>query len=324
MKRWMRKASLVLGTGLALSLLVACGESLSGSQSSDDGDDTATGEWPETIVYGVLPTEDTEELMSSYAPFEEYMSSCLDNPFELFTGTDYTAMIEAMRTGNLHISKFGPFSYILASERAGAEAMVQPVDDSGEPTYTSMIVTLESYGFESVAVLEGEPFAFVDATSTSGYLFPRAMMLEEIGLGPDEIDDWLGNVVFSGGHDASAIAVLNGDVKAAAISSNLWHKGVVENGDFDSHQNIDDLVILAETDAIPRTVEAIQGDLPDDLKEQAKACFESSLDEPSLNDFFFEDSNTAGGYVSATDDAFDIVRSTAETLGVSPDDLLED
>lgn len=307
-----------------MCMLVACGESLDDAGASGEETEAGDGQWPDPIVYGVLPTEDTEELMSSYAPFEEYMSSCLGNPFELFTGTDYTAMIEAMRTGNLHISKFGPFSYILASERAGAEAMVQPADDSGEPTYTSMIVTLESYGFETLADLEGEAFAFVDATSTSGYLFPRAMMLEELGLEAGEIDDWLGDVVFSGGHDASAIAVLNGDVKAAAISSNLWHKGVVENGDFDDHQNIDELVILAETDDIPRTVEAIQGDLPDDLKSQAKTCFENALDESSLSDFFFEDSNTAGGYVPATDDAFDIVRTTAEALGMSPADLLED
>ena len=39
---------------------------------------------------------------------------------ELFIGTDYTATVEAMRAGNLDVAMFGPFSYVLANDLAGA------------------------------------------------------------------------------------------------------------------------------------------------------------------------------------------------------------
>jgi phosphonate transport system substrate-binding protein len=296
MKRWTRKTVALVALGGMFGLLAGCGEGLddageangavdgAAGQAGDAGGD-GNGEWPETVTYGVLPTSDEVNLASLYTPFEDYMQACLDHPFELFTGTNYTAMIEAMRTGNIHMSKFGPFAYILAAERAGADALVQPLDDADEPFYTAQIVTLESYGFESLDDLEGEPFAFVDAASTSGHLFPRAMMVDELGISNDDVESWLGEVVFSGGHDASILSVLNGDVAASAISSNAWVLQV-EGGQFDDHANIDDLVILAETDDIPRTVEAVQGDLPQDLQDALEACFVAAIDEPDLEVFF--------------------------------------
>lgn len=303
----------------ALLLLPACGESLgeaSGGAASEDG------EWPDTILYGVLPTDDQDRLLAIYTPLEEYMSDCLEHPFELFTGTDYTAMIEAMRTGNLHVSKFGPFSYTLAHERADAEALVTPVDESGEPTYRSVFIAMAGDGVEELADLEGEPFAFVEPTSTSGHLFPRALLLDELGLDNAEVEDFLGELVFSGGHDASVISVLNGDVTAAAISSNTWVH--VERGEFDDHANIDDLTVVTETGDIPGTVEAVRGDLPADLKDGLRDCFAAAIDEPELADFFFEDTNIAGGYVTAEDSAYDVVRDTADALEMSPEELLEE
>lgn len=341
MRRSIHESPLALVFAGLLVIVTACGETLDeaageGAEAvsqnatqqeeiaaaDEEGRDEKDG-WPESIVYGVLPTDDTESLLAIYTPFEEYMTECLDHPFELFTGTDYTAMIEAMRTGNLHVSKFGPFSYILAHERAGAEALVQPVDESGVPTYQSLIITLESHGFDSLEDLQGEAFAFVDPTSTSGHLFPRAMMVEELGISNDEIEGWLGETVFSGGHDASVISVLNQDVAAAAISSNTW-ASQVEGGNYDDHDRRDDLIVLTETRDIPRTTEAIQADLPDDLKQATKSCFEDAIDDPDLESFFSEETNIGGGYIAVDDSAFDVVRDTAGTLEMSPEDLLEE
>jgi phosphonate transport system substrate-binding protein len=309
-----------LALGAVVALAAACGD-----DSGDDGGDAAAGSdgWPDTIVYGLLPTEDVERVEASYAPLADYMEECLDHPFDVLTGTNYTAMIEAMRTGSIHVGKLGPFAYILGVERAGAEALVQPVENEEQkenPTYQSYIVTLESHGYESVEDLEGERFAFVDTASTSGFLFPRAMITEEVGVSNDDLDNWFGDVVFSGGHDSSVISVLNGDVDAAAISSNLWNNQIAEGGEgtFNDHENFDDLVILAETEDIPRTVEAIQGDLPEDLKEAVAACYTS---EDAVLTGLPE--TAAAGYIPVTDDAYDVVRESAEALGMSPEELLE-
>lgn len=313
----MNRRARALSTGTVGALLLAgCGQGIDDT-GSENGDD---GEWPETILYGVLPTDDQDRLMAIYTPLEEYMAECLDHPFELYPGSNYTAMIEAMRTGTLHASKFGPFSYVLAHERANVEPMVAPIGEDGEPTYRSYIITLNDSGVGDLSDLEGESFAFVDPTSTSGYLFPRGLLIDELEITNDEVDDYLGDIAFSSGHDASIISVLNGDVTAAGISSNAWEH--VGGGDYDDHDRVDDLKIVAETEDIPGTVEGVQGDLPEDLKEALSVCFEDAIDEPELLEFF--DGDDSRGFVPIEDSDYDIVRDTADTLRVSPEELVED
>jgi phosphonate transport system substrate-binding protein len=330
MRRWTKRAAVPVAAVAALAIVAACGDSIDdgGSEAgtsedpvTEDDEAGSASEWPDTISYGVLPTSDEANLAATYEPFETYMAACLDHPFELFTGTNYTAMIEAMRGGNIHLSKFGAFSYIIAAERAGADALVQPLADPDDEFYTSMVIALESSGFDSLEDLEGQPFAWVDATSTSGHLFPRAMMLQELGLDNDEIEGWLGEVVESGGHDASIVSVLNGDVAAAPISSNAWVLQIEQEGDLSDHENFDQLYILAETEDIPRTVEAVAPDLPDDLRAALLECFTGAAADPSLADFL-DEINAPAGYYPVDDSAYDVVRNTADALGMSPDDLL--
>jgi phosphonate transport system substrate-binding protein len=327
----------------AALLLTACGESAgddsagaadttdqaAGSETSDDdaseaADTEGAGEanrddWPETISYGVLPAEDAQVLAQRYAPFEDYLNECFDHPVELFTGTSYTAMIEAMRTGNIHIAKYGPFSFIIAEERAGAEPFVQGVQDIENAFYQSFIITRASLGFEDISDLEGASFAFVDAASASGHLFPRAFMVDELGITNDEVESFLGEVVFAGDHDSTALSVLNGDVDAGAVSDGAWFR--LED-EFADHPNIDDMVILAPTADIPRSPETIQRDLPQSLKDVAAECFEAAIDIPELQDFLVEH-RYDDGFVPVENETYDVVRLTASALELSPDDLLE-
>lgn len=332
MSHWNRNVVLTITFAGLLAAVSACGESLDDSAA---GDAESTGEadgrdgWPETIQYGLLPTDDQDDLVALYTPFEEYMASCLDHPFELFSGTDYTAMVEAMRTGSVHVSRFGPFSYILAHERSGAEAFALPVADADEPTYQSLVITRKSLGFDDIADLEGKTFAFVDPTSSSGHLYPRAMIIDEIGISNDEVEGWFGDVVFAGNHEASLLSVLNGDTDAGALASSA-NAIVHENGEwkirpdeeFGNHESADDFMVLAESDPIPGTVEAVQEDLPDSLKEAVMSCLEGVVDDPEMTEFL-EAGGVEEGYIPAEDSDYDVVRDTADALGMGPEDLLD-
>jgi phosphonate transport system substrate-binding protein len=328
MIRWTRRAALGLAIVAMLGTSAACGRSLDGGQ-----DDPAAGPgkegWPQTIQYGLLPTGDQDELVALYTPFETYMAECLDHPFKLFTGTDYNVMIEAMRTRSIHLSRFGPFSYILAHDRSGAEALTIAVEDADEPTYKALVITLKSHGFQTVADLKGHSFAFVDPTSSSGHLYPRALLIDELGITNDQVESWLGDVVYAGNHSASLLSVLNGDTDAGALASNSSNI-VNENGtwkiapdsEFAGHKAAADFAVLAETEPIPRTVEAVHKDLPDTLKQALRSCFEGIADASSLAGFR-EEGGVADGYISAKDSDYDPVRETAKALGMSPEDLLE-
>lgn len=269
-------------------------------------------DWPDVLRIGVLPEEDVAVMKERYQPLKEHFETILGIEVELYFGTDFTAMIEAMRFKHIEASKFGPFSYILAADRAGAEAIVQGARNRFVPTYKSFIITREDTGIETVADLEGKKFAWVDPASSSGYLFPRAHLVQETGIENESLDDYFDQVIYSGGHDSSVRAVINGDVDAASVSDSQIQK--MEAAEYPGIENIK---VVTETRPIPRSPEAVRSDLPQSLKTAITFAYVSFNDEP-----FLTDHNYLDGFILVDDEAYDVVRDTAEALNLSPEDLL--
>lgn len=266
-------------------------------------------DWPDTLRIGVLPEEDQAVMEQRYAPFKAHMEEVLGLDVQLFFGTDFSAMVEAMRFGNIEVSKFGPFAYILASERAGAEAIVQGARNRFEPTYKAYIIARADSGIAEPKDLEGRNFGFVDPASASGYLFPRAHLLdlfEADGVTNDNIDSWFGNVIYTGGHDAGVRAVISGDVDAAAVSDSQVQRMIAAG-----EPGMEDVIIVAETLPIPRSPEAVRGDLPESLKAAIAYGYLSFNDEAFLTSHNYHD-----GFITVSDGAYDVVRRTQQLLGL--------
>ena len=120
----------------------ACGEG-----SDDEGDSQAQQEvdpragWPSTFKIGLFGGDDAEETLRNAAPVKKLMEEQLGMPVEIFTGTSYSAVIEAMRAGRVDAMTVGPFAYILAVQEAKAEAIAVGISTTAkEPVYDSTIL----------------------------------------------------------------------------------------------------------------------------------------------------------------------------------------
>src|SRR5699024_12258105 len=102
----------------------------------------------------------------------------------------------------------------------------------------------------------------VDPASTSGHIFPRVKIMEELDVTNDEVESVFNNVTFSGSHDASILAIANGDADGAAVATDVMDamrdQGVVKEDDFK---------ILSESDHSPRGNDAYRADIADELNE---------------------------------------------------------
>ncbi len=95
-----------------------------------------------TLKISLIPAEDQLDMLKKLEPVRKYLERELGMNVETFTATDYSAVIEAMRSKKIDIAYFGPFSYVLAAKRANAEAIVTGGTDSGKvATYPSLIIT---------------------------------------------------------------------------------------------------------------------------------------------------------------------------------------
>ncbi|MFH2021112.1 MAG: phosphonate ABC transporter substrate-binding protein [archaeon] len=257
------------------------------------------------LKMGLIPADDADEMLRDYEPVRAYLSESLGIPVEIQVTSDYTAAIEAMRAKHIDMAWFGPFSYIIAANVAGAEAIVNGVTAStGSATYKSIIVANAKSNIKSLSDLKGKSFAFVDPASTSGNLIPRKMLIEN-GIDPDKD---FATSFFAGTHNSVEYAVANGKIDAGADSDNSY-KRMVEAGEIDPKVNI----VIFESEPIPGSPIAVRGDLPAELKAKIQNAL-VNMDEQTIHKV-----DGWGGiskYQKVTDSDYDVIRETAKVLGM--------
>lgn len=155
-----RSLALLAGLLAALVAIGGCGGG-SGSSAQIGG---GGGEMPDELVMGTIPSEENAEMLRTYEPMVEYMSDELGTTVKPYTATDYSGIVEAIRSGRVDLAVFGPFSYVLAHKVAGAEAVAAQTTEEGQKTstYHSLIITQPDSGIKSIGDLQGRTFSFVD------------------------------------------------------------------------------------------------------------------------------------------------------------------
>ena len=218
------------------------------------------------LTFAVIPSDDMTQTMKYTQNISKYLAKELNVEVNFIKATDYTAVIEAMRSDKCHIAIFGPFSYIMAAEKAGAEAIVTTGPKDGKfYSYQSIFVTSPNSGLHSMDDVKKNSkrlkLAFVDPASTSGHLIPRSC-LTDMGLEPEKS---FASVTFAGSHAASMLTARSGQTDVAA-SNTTSLKRLLNNGKIKP----EDLVILWKSGPFVFDVFCVKGSLPKELKDKIK------------------------------------------------------
>ncbi len=254
---------------------------------------------PDVLRVALLPDESPATIIQNNQPLKDYLAEQTGKEIELVVTTDYSSMIEAMRFDRIELAYFGPFSYVLAKERApNIEPFAALVKD-GAPTYTSIMIANADAGIDGIEDLAGKTLGYGDPASTSSHLIPRAYIQEQGGLaaGSDYEFHHLGT------HDAVARAVESGKVDAGGLSSAIF-ASLLERGMIDR----DKVVVIAESDPIPNYPWTLQGWLAPELKQKLRNAFLNLKDEAVLAPFKGE------GFAEMSDQDYEVLRRVARTL----------
>lgn len=261
----------------------------------------------ETLVMGFVPSQDSANIETNVEPLAEKLSEELDAEVDVKVMQNYTGLVEALGSDQVQIAFIPAFGYVLASQEYDAEVILKSVrDDSG--SYRAQYVVRADSDIESLEDLEGKVWAYSDAGSTAGYLFPAKQMLDEFHLdSASELEsDFFDEVVSAGGHDTAAIAVLDGDADVATTFEDVRDNLVDDYPDI-----YDELEVIEYTDEIPNDTISVPKDLDEDLKEDIKEAFLSFNDDPDMIDVMHE-VYTWDGITEAEDSEYDVVRETYE------------
>ncbi|CTQ54382.1 Phosphate-import protein PhnD precursor [Roseibium album] len=173
---------------------------------------------------GILGGENASDRLRAYECLEEKTADLLGVPVKLFAPADYNGVIEGLLGGNLDMAWLGASSYakVYITDPEAVDPVLVKVNVDGGYGYYSIGFSRVDSEINSLDDMKGRKFGFGDPNSTSGYLIP-SIAIPQQGYSM-EPGDFFGDVVFTGGHEQTIVAVSNGDIDAGVT----WADGLGE------------------------------------------------------------------------------------------------
>jgi phosphonate transport system substrate-binding protein len=151
-----------------------------------------TADWPETILFGFIPSEKQEKLADTVQPYMDYLTEELGITFEDVITADYNGLVVAMGAGNADLGAFGPFGYVQAQEQYPEIGVLIQSIRFGSDLYHGQWFTNDP------SLCEDEPvvgaYEWVDGVPT--IMDPTEVPALQVGwayndgvLGPETLDD---------------------------------------------------------------------------------------------------------------------------------------
>lgn len=294
---------------LTVVLLTACGQSANAGRK---GSGSAGGRNPDELVFAAVPSENAQSLQQAYQPLLTLLQKATGKPIRFQSATSYSSAIEAQRAGKADFVQYGPFSLVTA-QHSGVKVTpiaAETVAKGTPPGYHSYGITRPGSGINSIADFRGKKICFVDENSTSGYLYPSAGL---INAGIDPIKDV--TQVIAGGHDASALSVLNGQCDAGFAQESMIDTTLPARGQLKPGQ----LSVVWKSDLIPGSPIGISDDLAPDLKAKIINAFpNANIDYMNANGICTPACAHLGeingwGYATVDNAFYDGVRNVCRT-----------
>jgi phosphonate transport system substrate-binding protein len=267
---------------------------------------------------GFVPSEDAQQVIQNAQPIVEVLQKGLGMEVQPFVATDYTGVIEALRVNKLDVAFLTPASYVLAKNEAKVRVVLKS-ERKGSPYYYAAIITRADSGIKRLEDLRGKTFAFGDPLSTSANVFPRKMLKER---DIDPVRDFK-QILYSGGHDATVLAVLNGKVDAGATYANspdsndtAWMR-YLKNPD-----DVKKIRAIAFSEPIPADNLVINANLEAEIAKKVELTF-LELSRDANGKKMLRDLYQIDGFVPASDNDYDSVRQAFAIAGIPIKDALQ-
>ena len=267
------------------------------------------------IVMGFNPAENAEVVEARSKVFLNWVEKKSGLKIKTFVSMDYTALVEALRSGRVDFAWLPPFSYVKAEQIAHATVLLKVIRH-GKATYYSAIITRADKPYNKVEDLKGKNIAWVDPSSTTGHIIPKASLIIKKGIDPDT---FFHKQIFAGAHDAVVLSVINGTVDAGATYLNdAEGKDGSWNLYLKSPEDRKKIKILFISDPIPSdtlaTSQKFLKENPETVKLTVKTLIDMTKDPEGKK--IIQDLYHVDGLEKATSKDFDPVRNAAKVLKI--------
>lgn len=246
------------------------------------------------LIFAINPFTAPEKIRQDYVPILVEVGKQIGYRARTIIVNDYDALGTALKNGTADIGWFSPAAYVSTKNQLNIKPLVTPKMNNAT-SYTGYIIAKKGSGIRSLDDLAGKSFAFVDKKSASGYVYPKAALLEN-GKNPDT---YFASTSFMGSHNKVIDAVLSGEVQAGATYSDAFEATGAKAAD--------NLEIIFRTEPIPKDVIAAAPGVPDEVARLLTRAFEDIRGGVGAGGQAMQDAKI-NGFVEADDANYDVVR----------------
>lgn len=280
---------------LIVLILTACG----GGKSDEN-----------TLIIGLSPSADAERTNEKIDKITDYFSKKLNMKVSHVLVSNPSAMIEAMRAKKIHVGSGGPFTYLVAAEKANAEAIITTfVPEGYTDYYRTLLITQQDSKINNLDDLKkyaaSTTLSWSYPTSCSGHLVPR-YTLQKHGIYPQDFKE----VFTSTDHTSAIFTAISGKVDVAAVYKSGIHRFLKQDKIKES-----DFKIIWESDPLLASPTFVRGDLPAELKKRIQDAYLNMKDDsPETWQFLRNQYSFEIEYKAISDSDYDHYRAMANEI----------
>lgn len=266
------------------------------------------------------PAVDAQQIAKSGDQLIEFLHNETGYYFTFSVPSSFIAVVEAMGSGKVDIASMNTFSYIMASQKYGADAALRIKRSGGETSYRGYFFTHADNPIQTIADIHGKRIAFVDAASTSGFILPKSL-LDQQGIKPSA-------EVFAMKHDNAVMMVYQKQVDVG--TGYYFDPDPVTGKPTDSRQRLEKqypdiyqkIRIIGFTDSIPNEPICFRKDFPAPMREKIVNAF-LAFSSSSIGQKILMEITSANGLVRSTDSDYDNLRIMLKKQNVDVERLVK-
>lgn len=240
----------------------------------------------------VAPEQNVFHQVERYEPLAAWLSGRTGVEVSVRVVPRYADLVGELEAGRAAGAFVGSMAYVVARERLGVVPVARPVGPDGTSTYHGLLLVRRDAGVRDLAGLRGRTFAFVDETTTAGYLFPRAAVR---ALGAAEPEAFFGRTYFAGTHEGAIRDVLERHADGAAVKNTVFLRLARTEP-----RLARELLVLARSPEVPENALVLHPAVPPEVQQALRSALLDAPRDPAATDALRK--LGARGFV-ATDDA---------------------
>jgi phosphonate transport system substrate-binding protein len=282
-------------------------------------EDRTLGTAKNPIRIMLTPSTDAQAIIQNGEVLAKFISERTGLAIRVDVPNYYITVVEAFGTERADVAIMNTFSYLLAHSKYGASASLTVARRYGELTYRGEFVVHVDSDIDSLPQLQGKTIAYVDPSSTSGYIYPKEL-LRQRNIKPRE-------EMFANGHSQAVLKVYQGDVDAAAVFYSAPDTVTGEQLDArckiaPQHPDVYDKVkIIALTEPIPNDPVVFRKGLPSPIKSAIIDALLEFQKTPEGKASLMTIASVEG-FVKATDADYQAVRELVSRYGIDVEEAV--